>query len=112
MLWSKMCLISKTSTVTPNFFYGFNIILSFSGCSQSLKKICTWEILGANVLKQKKYSGVRCTLNIGLYGSANLNITITTKSCADSKASLHVVMDSFKQPLLVPRQTETKMSTR
>ena len=35
----------------PRIFYVFNIILSFSTCSQSLKKICTWEILGANVLK-------------------------------------------------------------
>ena len=35
----------------PDFFYVFNIILSFSTCSQSLKKNCTWEILGANVLK-------------------------------------------------------------
>ena len=33
MLWSKMRLISKTSSVTV-----FNIILSFSTCSQSLKK--------------------------------------------------------------------------
>ena len=32
------------------FFYVFNIILSFSTCSQSFKKIWTWEILGANVL--------------------------------------------------------------
>ena len=33
------------------FFYVFNLILSFSTCSQSLKKICAWELLGANVLK-------------------------------------------------------------
>ena len=47
-----MRLIFKTSSVTPEFFYVFNIILSFSTCSQSLKeKICTWEILGANVLE-------------------------------------------------------------
>ena len=37
------------------FFYVFNLILSFSTCSQSFKKICTWELLGANVLKIKKY---------------------------------------------------------
>ena len=35
----------------PPFFYVFNIILSFSTYSQSLKKICKWELLGANVLK-------------------------------------------------------------
>ena len=48
-----MRLIFKTSSVTPDFVYVFNIILSFSTCSQSFKKICTWEILGANVLKCK-----------------------------------------------------------
>ena len=37
----------------PRNLYVFNIILSFSTCSQSLKKICKWEILGANVLKYK-----------------------------------------------------------
>ena len=45
-----MRLIFKTSSVTPNFFYVFNIILSFSTYSRSFKKICTWELLGANVL--------------------------------------------------------------
>ena len=35
----------------PLFFYVFNLILSFSTCSQSFKKICVWELLGANVLK-------------------------------------------------------------
>ena len=43
----------KTSSVTPGFFYVFSIILSFYTCSQSFKKIGTWEILGANVLKFK-----------------------------------------------------------
>ena len=51
MLWSLMYLIFKTSSVTPDFFYVFSIILSFSTCSQSFKKICTWEVLGTNVLK-------------------------------------------------------------
>ena len=37
-----MCLIFKTSSGTPDFFYVFN--------SQSFKKICTWELLSANVL--------------------------------------------------------------
>ena len=46
-----MRLIFKTSSETPDFFYVFNIILAFSNCSQSFKKICTWELLGANVLK-------------------------------------------------------------
>ena len=51
MLWSVIRLIFKTSSVTPDFFYVFHLILSFSTCSQSFKKICTWELLGANVLK-------------------------------------------------------------
>ena len=51
MLWSMIHLISKMSLVTPDFFYVFYLILSFSTCSQSFKKICTWERLGANVLK-------------------------------------------------------------
>ena len=46
-----MRLIFKTRSVTPDFFYVFNLILSFSTCSQSLKKICMWELLSANVLK-------------------------------------------------------------
>ena len=51
MLWSVLLLIFKTSSVTPHFFYVFNLILSLSTCSLSFKSICTWEVLGANVLK-------------------------------------------------------------
>ena len=58
MLWSVMRLIFKTSSVTPNFFYVFNIILSFSTYSQSFKKICTWELLGANV--RNRFYSVWC----------------------------------------------------
>ena len=47
-----MRLIFKTSSVTPDFFYVFNLILSFSTCSESFEKICAWELLGANVLKR------------------------------------------------------------
>ena len=35
----------------PDFFYVFNLVLSFSTYSQSFNKICLWEVLGANVLK-------------------------------------------------------------
>ena len=35
----------------PPFFFRFNLMLSFSTCSQSFKKICAWDVLGANVLK-------------------------------------------------------------
>ena len=53
MLWSVIRLIFETSLVTPDFFNVFNLILSFSTCSQSFKKICLWQLLGANVLKDK-----------------------------------------------------------
>ena len=46
-----MRLIFKTSSVTPDFFYVFKLILSFSTCSESFEKICAWELLGVNVLK-------------------------------------------------------------
>ena len=52
MLWSVIRVIFKTSSVTPDFFYVFNLILSLSTCSQSFNKICVWEVLGANVLKK------------------------------------------------------------
>ena len=51
-----MRLIFKTSSVTPDFFYVFNLILSFSTCSESFEKICSWELLGANVLKNGAYN--------------------------------------------------------
>ena len=57
MLWFVIRLIFKTNSVTPGFFYVFNLILSFSTCSQSLSKICAWEVLGANVLKFRKIKG-------------------------------------------------------
>ena len=50
MLWSMMRLIFKMSSVTSDFFYVFNLILSFSTCSESFEKICVWELLGVNVL--------------------------------------------------------------
>ena len=49
-----MRIIFKTSSVTPDFFYVFNLILSFSTCSESFEKICTWELLGANVLNEAR----------------------------------------------------------
>ena len=49
-LW--YALSSKRVRWAPGFFLRFyNLILSFSTCSQSCNKICTWEVLGANVLK-------------------------------------------------------------
>ena len=51
MLWSELRFILKTSSVTPDFFYVFYLILSFSTVSQSLKKSVRGKFLGANVLK-------------------------------------------------------------
>ena len=39
----------------PRFFYVFNLMLSFSTCSQSFNKIRVWEVLGANVLNGHLY---------------------------------------------------------
>ena len=50
MLWSELRLIFKTSSVTPDSFYVFNLILSFSTCSHSFKKSVRGIFLGANVL--------------------------------------------------------------
>ena len=47
MLGSELRLILKTSSVTPDFFYVFYRILSFSTVSQSFKKICVWEAFWA-----------------------------------------------------------------
>ena len=58
MLWFVIRLIFKTSSVTPDFFYVFNLILSFSTCSQSFNKICAWEVLGANVLNIWPWRGI------------------------------------------------------
>ena len=60
MLWSVIRVIFKTSSVTPDFFYVFNLVLSFSTCSQSFNKICVWEVLGANVLKRETTLIVLC----------------------------------------------------
>ena len=46
MLWSELRLILKTSSVTPDFFYFFYLILSFATVSQSFKIICVWEVFG------------------------------------------------------------------
>ena len=51
MPWSVLRLIFKTSSVTPDFFKVFYLILSFSTCRQSFNKIRTWEAFGANGLK-------------------------------------------------------------
>ena len=67
MLWSMIRLIFKTSSVTPDFFFHvFNLILSFSNCSESFEKICAWELLGANVLMRKGHKGNETSNGDGL----------------------------------------------
>ena len=91
MLWSMMRLIFKTSSVTPDFFYVFNIILSFSNCSQSFKKICTWELLGANVLKQE--------FNSTLQGSEPKNVMMCNVRICTSWERYKFQATSIKQDL-------------
>ena len=42
----------------PRFFHVFNLILSFSTCSESFEKTSAWELLGANVLNKEFCSDV------------------------------------------------------
>ena len=50
MLWSELRLILKTSSVSPDFFYVFYRILSFSTVSQSYKQFIVWEVFGRELL--------------------------------------------------------------
>ena len=76
----------------PDFVYVFNIILSFSTCSQSFKKICTWELLGANVLtalrwnksleqtycKSQDRRGERFSIELGILGESRWDVNRKT----------------------------------
>ena len=63
MLWSMMRLIYlQTEFGDPPFFYVFNLILSFSTCSESFEKICTWELLGAKVLNRRETDSISLKL--------------------------------------------------
>ena len=67
MLWSVIHVIFKTSSVTPDFFYIFNLVLSFSTCSQSFNKICVWEVLSAHVLNFNLFEFLATILEKGLF---------------------------------------------
>ena len=89
-----ICLIFKTSSVTPDFFYVFNLILSFSICSQSFKKICIWELLGANVLKHfRSTSGHFLVSSQNFHGQPRHSSHLGTKS--SHFASTNVLLPSF-----------------
>ena len=52
---TTICLISETSTVTPQFFFCLSGMSgSLSNCSKSLKKHLNLEDLGCELLEQKK----------------------------------------------------------
>ena len=55
MLWSVIRLIIKTSSVIP-VFYVFNLITIIFLPAVKVLNICTWEVLGANVLKAAKFN--------------------------------------------------------
>ena len=67
VLWTMMRLIFKTSLVTPDFFYIFNLILPFPTCSKSFEKICAWELLGANVLNATLKTHMKYMMNFTFY---------------------------------------------
>ena len=59
MLWSELRLILKTSSVTPDFFYVFYLILSFSSVSQSFEKICVGSFWARTSLRPEPIIFVR-----------------------------------------------------
>ena len=70
--------------MTPNFFCLFGNSISLSFCVASLKKICAWELLGANVLKPRH----ACAVKPEVLKSRTLEIEYSSASClgADQKA--------------------------
>ena len=90
-LW--YALSSKRVRWPPIFFYVFNLILSFSTCSQSFKKICTWELLGANVLN--RVFAVESTLflparNFWLWPTWEIHSSILVCLCRDCGKSINL----------------------
>ena len=77
----------------PDFFYVFNLILSFSTCSQSFKKMCTWELLGANVIK----------LFLDIVSSSSADITCVLRG-SFLEGSVYMYVASFR---LISKQRKT-----
>ena len=67
MLWSVIRLIFKTSSVSPDFFYVFNLILSFSTCSQSFKKPVRGNVWARTSLSRIGFHIKRFYLNLSLW---------------------------------------------
>ena len=65
------------------FFYVFNKILSFFTYRDGFKKICTWELLGANVLNRQKWARkrdrFRCMLRYMINCVTSGYLTLATK---------------------------------
>ena len=80
MLWSVLRLIFKTSSVTPDFFKVFNLILSLSTGSQSFKKVCAWEVFWRERL-------IEWYLN---FGSSNFDLNFKIALRARSILKSHV----------------------
>ena len=74
----------------PGFFYVFNLILSFSTCSESFEKICTWELLSAIVLNigQSDLSQCDCRANTSLHGSPQIGQSQSNLSADASDTSI------------------------
>ena len=82
-LWYALSL--KRVQWPPIFFYVFNVILSSSTCSQSFNKNCTWEVLGANVLKFSKrvvYKSVKFEVVLQNNFCQSLRITRNQSFCS------------------------------
>ena len=94
MLWSMMRLIFKTSSVTPDFFYVFNLILSFFTCSESFEKICVWELLGANVLQDVR-AHCYCASLVRTLFIRHARATSFSSACTKSKTQQNTELMTF-----------------
>ena len=95
-------LIFKTRSVTPEFFNVFNLILSFSTCSQSFKKICVWELLGTNVLKMYR-SAVLSKISNVITDISKKKLTMSNQkrnaaSFVINVVAVHLVYAIYVQP--------------
>ena len=86
-----MRLIFKTSSVTPDYLYVFIIILSFSICSQSFKKICTWKIWALVSLRH-----FRCHRNYWYCMVKRDLLLLYCKLCSWKYALITCTLSSFR----------------
>ena len=100
--YSSGHVLSKTKSVTPNFFclFGNSILLPFFVAS--LKKICAWELLGANVLK-----GLNIVLSghLGLLDCPSGQVHVTFHCHLSEWQGIRQVICHLKQTKTRPGQT-------